>query len=145
MILAAVTALIIGVSIGYLLGLRHQASDEVFPDAERQCDEDILHSVRWESRQIPYDMDFIRSARMIDPKEETIHNVPLSDVLVPTGQSGRRVQRHAERATISAIKIDRTTGRVRSAIMPNTRQARSIAPLLRKAGIRTIIDPKVPL
>ena len=145
MILASVTALIIGAVIGYLFGLRHQAAEEVLPDAERLCDEEVLHSVRWEARKAPYDMEFIRSARMIEPKEETIHNVPMSAVLEQVGSTSQRAQRHAERAIIGAIKIERTTGRVRSAIMKNSRQAKKIAPLLRKAGIRTIVDPEVPL
>ena len=145
MILASVTALIIGAVIGYLIGLRHQASDEVFADAERHCDEDLLHSVRWEPRKAPYDMEFVRSARMIDPKEETIHNVPLSHILVQAGGTDPKVQRHAERAIIGAIKVERINGRIRSAIMTDTRQARKIAPILRKSGIRTIIGPDVPL
>jgi hypothetical protein len=144
MILASVAALILGLGIGYLLGLRDQASDEVIADRRRECDEDILHSVRWEVRETSFDLDFIRGARMTDPTQETVHNVPLSMVLDPIGPVSERLRRNAERAIIGAVKIDRKNGRVVSAILPETRRSKRIVPLLRKAGIRTTIGPDIP-
>ncbi|WP_298843234.1 hypothetical protein [uncultured Salinicola sp.] len=143
MILASVTALLLGIALGYLIGLRHQSKDEVLPDSQRQCDEDILHTVRWEPKKAPYDMNFIRNARMTDPKEETIHNVPLARILSPVGVTGERIHRHAERAIIGAVKVD-GRGNVTLAVLPDTARSKRLAPILRKAGIRVMIGPDVP-
>lgn len=143
MILASVTALLLGIALGYLIGLRHQSKEEVFPDSPRQCDEDILHTVRWEPRKAPYDMNFIRNARMTDPKEETIHNVPLSRILSPVGAVGDRVHRHADRAIVGAVKVN-SRGDVTLAVLPDTARSKRLVPILRKAGIRTMIGPDIP-
>lgn len=139
MILASVTALLLGVAIGYLLGIRHQAKDEVIPDGERHYDDEALHLARWQSMDLPDDLEFYSSARLLDPQDETIHNIPLSRVLAQTSAFSKKAQRSADRIILPAIKVDKQTRKVTRVILNPGNTARKIAPLIRKSGIKVSI------
>lgn len=145
MILAAVAGLLVGLGIGYVIGLWSQSRDEILDDHPRSPDYEPIIRARWERHDSDKDMTFIRAARMIDPDCETVHRMPLSEILVQSDSPSQKAQRQAERVFVDAVKIERTTGRVVSAIFRRGPTARALSPVLRKAGIKVVIDPQMPL
>lgn len=145
MYLAVVTAALLGIFLGYCIGVWQQSRDEIIPDMPRDPDYEIIQEQRWEAVAPHCDLAFLRAARMIDNDCETIHNVPLSAILRPCDGADKKAAVHADRIYLDAIKVDRKSGELVRVILKPGQKAKAIGPILRKARIRTVIDADIPV
>ena len=145
MYLAVVTAALLGIFLGYCIGVWQQSRDEIIPDMPRDPDYETIQEHRWEAVVPHYDLAFLRSARMTDSDCETVHNVPLSDILQPAYGGDKKAAVQASRINLDAIKIDRKSGEIVRVILKPGQKAMALSPILRRARIRTVIDAEIPV
>ncbi len=140
MIIIGTIALILVAVGSYLFGVYQQSRDEVIADGERKPDIEMLEEARWEISGNPANLAFVQQARMLDPTNETVHNLRLSQVIHSTGEGSKKNHIQSDRITVDAVKLNRQTGAITRAIISYENPYRDVAvSLLRRAGIKTSI------
>lgn len=138
MILTGVVCLIVGLGIGYLIGLWHQSKEEVFLDKNRLADAELIGSVRWQLKEELEEIEFSKNLRSMNENEVVIHNVSMTSIMRQVGDKAERPEINADRVYFKAVFLDKETGKISSVILPRINGYKTIHTIIRKAGIRVL-------